>query len=175
MKFSKLILWLTEGSFAFTQNVQNNKWVSSASKNNQAVENVSSGQTIDATIAFNNSNDDINNTELMEDCINFSKFMDQFFINNSSSFKCCDNSSIVCIGGNIASIDIDFSNYNSFKPEFTNFPILSKLRNLKIKHLYGAYDSSNYLPEIFFLQPSLETLNITDSNIEVLPKNFNKT
>eukprot|EP00833_Pecoramyces_ruminatium_P015019 jgi/Orpsp1_1/1189051/evm.model.d7180000069121.1 len=163
MKFSKLFLCISGLSIIKTQgmdfsqvidSVRNKEASQNSNQNTESTTIDNSNNSIDTSTADSNTTSNVIDTS--EDCINFNKFMSQFNFNNSV-FSCCDNQSIFCKGDNIIAINIDFSSYSYTTPDFTDFPILSKLRTIDIKNIYKTYDSSNSLPEVFFQLPSLET------------------
>jgi len=168
-------------TISFNENNNENNNINNNENNNNNINNNDNNNNNNNNNNGNNNNAfdiistiELNGKQSIEDCINFNKFFKQFnSFNANSSFICCDGNTSSCKEDKIVSLNIDFSSYDIPKPDFSEFPILSMLKTLEFKNLYKIYDSSNNLPEIFFQQPSLETLNIINSNVELLPTNLN--
>jgi len=81
---------------------------------------------------------------------------------NHTISDCCSEDRISCENGYITFLNINFRNVN-----FSNFPIFTKLREIRIIN-----NELKYIPEVLFKSPSLEMIILDKNDIETIPSSI---
>ncbi|KAL6599710.1 hypothetical protein U3516DRAFT_845302 [Neocallimastix sp. 'constans'] len=103
------------------------------------------------------------NSQVSEDC----KILNSFLKRTLNSV-CCNGEMAKCDGnGNFSALSLGNSDLSEIN-NFDSFPIFENLKELTI-----GKDNLNVLPKRFFDNPLLEKLVVYESNISVIPSNYN--